>query len=167
MRFARALIVLHLAMVWHWQDYGRKFFKWISNLTVLECLCSECVSVCMPVSLLWVALPPSTDSEDRVVTERDSVPRYSVSGLLNYPAQTQDMSSRAYTVYCSLKSACRAVTLATMSAWVFFSPFWAGMMTCSTAFVGTCFVLWPFTFHAKAVSSSHAGLNEAEQHECT
>lgn len=84
-------------------------------------LCSQCISVysylplsaCVCVSLLWVALPPSADSDWQVVTELAAAPHYSVSGLINYPTQTQDMSSRAFSVYCSLKSASEAATPAT------------------------------------------------------
>lgn len=85
-----------------------------SLLPVYFCLLISspvCVRAC--VSLLWVALPPSTDSDWRVVTELAAAPHYSVSGLINYPTQTQDMSSRAFSVYCSLKSASEAASPAT------------------------------------------------------
>lgn len=98
----------------------------------------------MRVSLLRVALPPSTDSDSLVVTELAAAPQYSVSGLINYPTQTQDMSSRAFSVYCSLKSASKAASPATI-AWVCLFFHLAEIMAYSTAFVKEPHM----TFHAK------------------
>lgn len=64
-------------------------------------------------SLFGVALPLSTDPGWRVVTAPTAAAQYSVSGLINYPTQTQDMSSGAFSVYCSLKSTSEAASPST------------------------------------------------------
>lgn len=80
-RFARALIVLLLAMHQRWQDYGRKLFKLdVIGLDdrVLGCFCSvyflisECISVCtymfLSACMCLYCEPPSSDSDRLVVT---------------------------------------------------------------------------------------------------